>query len=132
MPSARVLPRRRVPAWAATAVLVAVSVLQLVAASARPLDRDPLALVSAALGAAGLLAAVRYLTARCFESRLAMVLLASGSVVAGILAHTIGAPGASAVQWTTRDVIIVVLAAALAVLAWPATAVTADEASCRS
>lgn len=126
----RVLPRHRLQAWTATAVLVAVSVLHLAAAAGGRADRDPVALVSVLLGVAGVLTAIRFVTARCFESRVAMVLLSAATVLAALLTHTVGAPGAHALPWTPRDVVLTVLAAALAAVAWRATAVAPAEASC--
>ena len=126
----RVIPRHRLQAWTATAALVAVSVLHLAAAAGGRADRDPVVLVSALLGLGGVLTAIRFVTARCFESRVAMVLLSAGTVLAALLTHTVGAPGAPTLPWTSRDVVLVVLAAALAAVAWRATAVAPVEASC--
>lgn len=112
---------RRPYAWAATVVLLAVSVLHLATASGGDPLGDATALISAVLGVAGLLTVFRFVTAHCFESRLAMTFVGAATVVALLLTHTLGAPGTSAVAWSGRDLLLLAFAAALA-LSWPATA----------
>jgi hypothetical protein len=123
-------PHDALLAWAATAGLVIISALHLAAASAGDLTHDPVVLVSAALGVAGLLAALRFAAAGCFESRLAMVLVSAATVLLIVLTHTVGAPGTSALGWTLLDVVVLSLAAALAVLTWRATQGMAASGAC--
>ncbi|WP_345800901.1 hypothetical protein AAIB33_15725 [Microbacterium sp. AZCO] len=113
MAAPRRLPRHRPLAWAATGVLVAVSLLHLAAASLDPL-RDTVTLMSAVLGLAGLATVARFLTAHCFESRLAMVIIGWVTVVGLVLTHTVGAPGLPVAAWTVRDAVLTGLAALLA------------------
>lgn len=123
MASARAFDRRRPLAWAAAVALVALSALHLVAASLGDPLHDPAALVSGALGAAGALTAVRFVTAQCFESRLAMILVSTATLVAVVLVHTVGAPGLDRAPWTARDVALILLSGAL-LASWRATART--------
>lgn len=121
MPPLRASTRHRLIGGGATAALVGLSALHLLAASAGDPRRDPSALVSAVLGTAGVLAALRLVTARCFESRLAMVLIGAATLVGVCLTHTIGIPGAAAAPWDGRDLLLAGLAACLTA-SWPATA----------
>jgi hypothetical protein len=103
-------------AWAA-GVLVAFSSLHLTAASGTGFAHDPVAALSASFGAAGLLTAVRLGGVGCFESRVATMILAAGTLVGLVLVHTLGAPGAPAVAWSARDVALIGCSIALPLLA---------------
>lgn len=122
--------RDALPAWVATAGIVIVSAAHLAAASTGDLVRDPVVLVALALGLGGLLAALRFAAAGCFESRLAMILVAAASVVLALLTHTIGAPGTPALRWSAIDVALLLLAACLAAVTWRATASMAAAGDC--
>jgi hypothetical protein len=121
MAPARAARHRRPLAWAAAVVLVAISVLHLVAASVGDPLHSPIALVWAALGVVGLLTTARFVTAQCFESRVGMVFVGFATLVATLLLHTVGAPGVARVAWTLRDLLLVALSAAL-VASWRITA----------
>jgi hypothetical protein len=121
MAPARAAGPRRPLAWAAAVVLVAVSLLHLVAASVGDPLHSPFALVWAALGVVGLLTTARFVTAQCFESRLGMIFVGSATLVALVLLHTVGAPGAARAAWTLRDLLLLALSAAL-VASWRITA----------
>ena len=122
--------RDALPAWVATAGIVVLSAVHLAAASAGDVAQDPVVLVSLALGLGGILAALRYAAAGCFESRLAMILVAAASVVLALLTHTIGAPGIPALRWNAVDVALLALAAGLAALTWRATDSMAAAGAC--
>ncbi|WP_133541464.1 hypothetical protein [Microbacterium sp. BK668] len=123
MASARALGRRRPLAWAAAAILVALSTIDLVAAAAGDPLRSPISLVWAVIGAAGLLAAARFLTAQCFESRLGMIVVSAATLVLVLLLHTVGAPGLPRDPWTIRDGVLVALSCLL-LASWRTTART--------
>ncbi|MDW4573684.1 hypothetical protein R8Z57_12965 [Microbacterium sp. M3] len=112
--------RHRLLAGTATAILLVVSVLHLMSAAAGDPGQEPAAMASAALGAAGIVAALRLSTARCFESRLTIVLIGGATLLGVALAHTVGAPGSAPVAWSPRDVLLAALAAGLTA-SWPAT-----------
>jgi hypothetical protein len=122
--------RDALPAWVTAAGIVVLSVVHLAAASTGDLTRDPVVLVSLALGLGGILAAIRFAAAGCFESRLAMILIAAASVVLAVLTHTIGAPGTPALRWSPVDVALLVLAAGLAAITWRATEPMAAAGDC--
>lgn len=121
MAPARAPGHRRPRAWAAAVVLMAVSVLHLIAASVGDPLHSPIALVWAALGVVGLLTTARFVTAQCFESRLGMIFVGSATLVAMVLLHTLGAPGLARSPWNPRDLLLVALSAAL-VASWRITA----------
>ena len=115
------VPAHRLLAGGTIGSLLAVSVLHLAAAAAADPSRNPATVVSAALGVAGLLTVGRVTTVRCFESRLAIVLIGGATLLGVWLTHTIGAPGSAPVSWSGRDALLTVLAVGLSA-SWPATA----------
>jgi hypothetical protein len=121
MAPARTPDRRRPLAWATAVVLVALSVLHVVAAALGDPLHDPVALVWGALGIAGLLAAARYVTAQCFESRLGILFVGASTLVAVVLLHLLGAPGSMRPEWSLRDLLLLALSAAL-LASWRVTA----------
>ncbi|QIG39049.1 signal peptidase I [Microbacterium sp. 4R-513] len=123
MAPARALGRRRPLAWAAAIVLAALSMLNLVAAAAGDPLHNPIALVWGALGVVGVITLARFVTAQCFESRLGMILVGGGTLVAVLLIHTVGAPGLPVAAWSPRDIVLIALSCAL-VGSWRATART--------
>ncbi|HEY9308674.1 MAG TPA: hypothetical protein VIP82_12820 [Microbacterium sp.] len=124
------VPARRLLAGGTTGVLLAVSVLHLAAAATGDPGRNSAAMVSAALGVAGLVTVGRLIAVRCFESRLAIVLIGGATLLGVWLTHTIGAPGSAPVSWSARDALLTVLAAGLAA-SWPATAAARTGDACR-
>jgi hypothetical protein len=97
---------------------LAASVLQLAAAPRHDLGAEPIALLTTVLGAIGVLAVARFATAGCFESRIAMNLVAAAGVLGVVLAHTVGAPGLHPSPWEVRDGILVALALTTVVALW--------------
>ncbi|HEX5859358.1 MAG TPA: hypothetical protein VFY91_14735 [Microbacterium sp.] len=112
------LPRRPRLHWAAAAALLAASALQLLAAPRHDLGREPIALLTTMLGAIGVLAVARFATAGCFESRIAMNLIAMAGVLGVVLAHTVGAPGFPPSPWEVRDGILIALAITTVAALW--------------
>lgn len=109
---------RRRQDWVAALTLIAASVLQLTAVAGRDPLTDPTALIAAVLGTAGLVVVIRFATAGCFESRIAMTLLSAASVLGIVLMRTIGLPGSEPGAWVMRDAALIALAASTALALW--------------
>ncbi|WP_164234594.1 hypothetical protein [Microbacterium hydrocarbonoxydans] len=109
LPAVQQRPRRL-----SAVALLALATTQLATASAADLANDPVALLTAVLGVAGLLTAIRLGTAGCVESRIATGLLAGAALIGVVLSNTLGAPGSPASSWTLRDILLGTLALGLA------------------
>ena len=104
----------RRPRRASALLLVAMAATQLATASAAGFAPKPFAVLAAALGIIGLLTSLRLCTAGCIESRIASTVLSASALIGVVLAHTLGAPGASPASWTPADAFIGVAALMLA------------------
>jgi hypothetical protein len=104
----------RRPRRASALLLVAMAATQLATASAAGFAHKPFAVLATALGIIGLLTSLRLCTAGCIESRIASTVLSASALIGVVLAHTLGAPGASPASWTPADAFIGVAALMLA------------------